>query len=65
MSVDPIVGVRPRLLLHAAHAAITVAWLTAYHNSDLDHDAPLRPSFEALEDGTGPVMEPDGLRVVS
>jgi AcrR family transcriptional regulator len=65
MSVDPRVDLRPRLLLHAAHAAITVAWLMAYGNPDLDRCGLLTEALEAFEGGMGPAMEPGVLRVVS
>jgi AcrR family transcriptional regulator len=64
MSADPWVDVRPRLLLHAAHAAITVAWLMAYTNPDLDRPSLLREAFEIFEGGMEPAMSTVALRVV-
>ena len=64
MSTDPMIDVRPRLLLHAAHAAVTVVWLMAYANRDLDRMALLRDAFEMLESGMGPAMSVGALQVV-
>jgi AcrR family transcriptional regulator len=52
MSVDPSTDVRPRLLLHTAHAAITVAWLTAFADPASDRYSLLQAAFEILEQGT-------------
>jgi AcrR family transcriptional regulator len=64
MSVDPLVDLRPRLVLHAAHAAITVAWLTAFHNPDLDRDVLLREALAMFEDGVGSAMVLHAVRAV-
>jgi hypothetical protein len=59
MSVDPNIDVRPRLLVHAANAAITVAWLTAAANPEIDRCSLLKDAFDILENGpwhrTGPI----------
>lgn len=49
MSVDPRRDIRPRLLLHLAHAAITVAWLSAWNNAELSRSAVLAEALAILD----------------
>jgi AcrR family transcriptional regulator len=49
MSLDPDVDIRPRLLVHAAQAALTAAWITAYSNPLLDHYKLVEEAFDRLE----------------
>lgn len=51
MSIDPSTDVRPRYLLHAADAAVRVAWFAAFADPDLDHGALLNTAFDLLEQG--------------
>jgi AcrR family transcriptional regulator len=53
MSADPNTDVRPRLLVHAADAAIAGAWFIAYANPELDRGALLEEAFEILASGMG------------
>jgi hypothetical protein len=51
MSVDPDTDIRPRLLVHAADAAIAAVWFTGFANPELDRWALLDEAFEILATG--------------
>jgi AcrR family transcriptional regulator len=51
LSADPATDLRPRLLIHAVHAASTVAWLTAFDNPSADSRALLDRALDMLESG--------------
>jgi AcrR family transcriptional regulator len=63
MSADPDTDLRPRLLVHNTHAVMTAAWLSAYRNPSLDHEALLNQAFDLLEFGMAP--SPGALRAGS
>jgi AcrR family transcriptional regulator len=51
LSADPTTDLRPRLLIHAVHAASTVAWLTAFDDPTADSRALLDVALDMLESG--------------
>ncbi|MGD9704252.1 MAG: TetR family transcriptional regulator [Acidimicrobiia bacterium] len=58
MSVDPTVDVRPRLFVHAVHAAITASWLTSQANPELAVVDVLAQALDVLEAGLDPRAAP-------
>jgi AcrR family transcriptional regulator len=58
MSVDPDTDVRPRALVHSVHAAITVGWLIALRNSDVDVPELVEAALDVFERGIADSMAP-------
>lgn len=51
MSLDPDKDVRPRLLVHSVHSAMSVAWLIFLSDGDLDLAELVENALDVLEDG--------------
>lgn len=58
MSLDPDTDVRPRVLVHSVHAAMTVAWLIGLSNRQLDLEAVLEAALDVFEQGLSHAMIP-------
>jgi AcrR family transcriptional regulator len=56
MSTDPRTDLRPRLLLHGLHAAMTTTWLTWIADPGLDLPALFDSALDLLEQGMADVM---------
>jgi AcrR family transcriptional regulator len=56
MSTDPTRDLRPRLLLHGVHAAMTATWLTWISEPGLDLSSMLESALDVLENGMASAM---------
>jgi hypothetical protein len=57
MSADPRTDLRPRLLLHGLHAAMTATWLTWIDDPQLDLRELFESALDVLERGMAEVMD--------
>ncbi len=56
MSVDPQRDLRPRLLIHGLHAAMTVTWLTWLSDPEVDSSILFESALDLLEGGMAAAM---------
>jgi AcrR family transcriptional regulator len=57
MSTDPRRDLRPRLLIHGVHAAMTVTWLTWLSNPEVDAPMLFDSALDVLEGGLAAAMD--------
>jgi len=59
MSTDPARDIRPRLIIHGLHAAMTVTWLTWMSDPSVDMWSLLESALDMLEGGMTAAMAED------
>jgi AcrR family transcriptional regulator len=59
MSTDPKRDVRPRLLLHGVHAAMTATWLTWISEPEVNLSSMFESALDLLENGMAAAMSGD------